>query len=138
MNLIFDKIFEYGYHDTDLTRIDNEGMFLKLFFENGLYTLDDKGTELSLTEPIMLCLKINSIYKNVDNIIEISINHKKDRYIEYEYFKKILKKDGCGITNLYFSDFNDTILIDGMLENKRIIITIEGVEEVLFSFIKQA
>ncbi|MDE5566240.1 MAG: hypothetical protein K2H02_05665 [Anaeroplasmataceae bacterium] len=135
MSLIFDKIFEFGYHDTELTFLDNEEMMLKLYFGNGLYNLDAQGVELDLSKPIILCLKINPKFKCVDNIIEIiDLSGKKDTYIEYKNFKKLLKKDSCPICNLYFSGFNETILIDCSLRTKRIQITIEGIEEVSFLY----
>ena len=135
MSLIFDKIFEYGYHDAELTFIDNEEMILKLYFETGLYNLDAQGVELELSKPIFLCLKINSKFKCIDNIIEIvDLSSKKNIYIEYKDFQRLLKKDCCPISNLYFSGFNETILIDCSLKSKRIQITIEGIEEVLFLY----
>ena len=40
MDSIFKQLFQYGYHDTEITSIDCEGLEVKLNFDKGIYLLD--------------------------------------------------------------------------------------------------
>ena len=50
MNQIMNKLYEYGLHDTAITRIKTETNKIVFFFANGIYKLNNLGKELFLTE----------------------------------------------------------------------------------------
>ena len=60
MNNIFEQLFQYGFHDTEIYSIDGEGLEIRLTFENGIYLLDENGKETILSKPMQVVLKINS------------------------------------------------------------------------------
>lgn len=136
MSILFDEIFRFGYHDTELSSIIIEGRTVMLFFKDGLYNLDSNGVELDKSKPITLNLEIGSVYGEIYLLVEaIDFSYKKDRYIEYNELRKLIQKKQFPIHNLYYSRFNNTILIEGSLPSGRVLITIQGCEKASFTFL---
>ena len=49
MDSIFKQLFQYGFHDTEISSIDCEGLEVKLNFDKGIYLLDENGKEIRHT-----------------------------------------------------------------------------------------
>lgn len=132
MDNIFEKLFQYGYHDTDIYEIYGENLSIKLKFNNGVYMLDDEGKETCLTKPIAINLKINSHYDSFKDALEIREYGKKIKYIDYDILNKYLLKERFGIWMLYYSKLGKCILIDGGIMSRQISLFIEGIEDIDF------
>ena len=56
MDSIFKQLFQYGFHDTEISSIDCEGLEVKLNFDKGIYLLDENGKETILSKPMQVIL----------------------------------------------------------------------------------
>lgn len=132
MNNIFEKLLQYGFHDTDITAIEIGTFEIRLEFKKGIYLLDESGRERNLSKPLQIILKINSTFIDTpQDVVEIREYVKKMKYLEYSTFVKYFEKDKFGILMLYYSNFNNSILIEGGICNKQIMFSIEDIEEVI-------
>lgn len=131
MNNIFKQLFQYGFHDTELSSIYGENLEISLIFDNGIYLLDESGKETVLTEPIKIVLTVNSYFDSFENAIEIREYGKKIKYLDYLMFKKHLLKERFGISMAYFSHWNNCIMFDGGISKKNIMLSIEGIDEIV-------
>lgn len=132
MNNIFEKLLQYGFHDTDITAIEIESFEIILEFKNGIYLLDENGRERNLSKPLKIIFKINSTFVNTPRaVFEIREYVKKLKYLDYSTFEKYFQKDKFGILMLYYSNFNNSILIEGGICNKQIMFSIEDIDEVI-------
>lgn len=131
MNNIFEQLFQYGFHDTEISSIDGDGLEVKLTFDNGIYLLDESGKETTLSKPMRVVLKINSSFDSFVEAFEIREYGRKIKYLDYSVFEKYLQKNAFGISMAYFSKFNNCILFDGGFYNKQIMLSIEGIDEIV-------
>ena len=131
MDSIFKQLFQYGFHDTEITSIDCEGLEVKLNFGKGIYLLDENGKETILSKPMQVILKISSYFDSFEESFEIKEYGKKVKYLEYITFKKHLQKESFGISMCYYSNFNSCILFDGGISKRNIMFSIEGVNEII-------
>ena len=131
MDSIFKQLFQYGFHDTEITSIDCEGLEVKLNFDKGIYLLDENGKETTLSKPMQVVLKINSYFDSFEESFEIKEYGKKVKYLEYLTLKKYLQKKSFGISMCYYSNFNSCILFDGGISKRNIMFSIEGVNEII-------
>ncbi|MBR5144314.1 MAG: hypothetical protein IKW53_04610 [Clostridia bacterium] len=131
MNDIFKQLFQYGFHDTELSSICGDDLKISLIFDKGIYLLDKTGKETILSEPIQIILKINSYFDSFEDVIEIREYGKKVKYLNYSTMKKYLLKDSFGISMAYFSNFNNCIMFDGGISKRNIMLSIEGIEEIV-------
>ena len=81
MDSIFKQLFQYGYHDTEITSIDCEGLEVKLNFDKGIYLLDENGNETILSKPMQVILKISSCFDSFEKSFEIKEYGKKIKYL---------------------------------------------------------
>ena len=77
MDSIFKQLLQYGFHDTEITSIDCEGLEVKLNFDNGIYLLDENGKETILSKPMQVILKISSYFDSFEESFENSPCHPK-------------------------------------------------------------
>lgn len=131
MNSIFKQLFQYGFHDTEISSIEGEGLEIKLNFDKGIYLLDENGKETVLSKPMQVVLKIDSYFDSFEEAFEIKEYGKKVKYIEYLTLNKYLQKESFGISMCYYSNFDSCILFDGGLLKKNIMLSIEGVKEII-------
>ena len=131
MDSIFKQLFQYGFHDTEITSIDCEGLEVKLNFDKGIYLLDENGKETFLSKPMQGILKISSYFDSFEESFEIKEYGKKVKYLEYITLKKHLQKESFGISMCYYSNFNSCILFDGGISKRNIMFSIEGVNEII-------
>lgn len=136
MNNIFEQLFQYGFHDTEIYSIDGEGLEIRLTFENGIYLLDENGKETILSKPMQVVLKINSCFDSFEEAFEIREYEKKVKYLDYLTLKKYLQKDTFGISMVYYSKFSNCILFDGGSCKKQIMFSIEGIDEIVIRELK--
>lgn len=132
MNNIFEKLLQYGFHDTYITAIEIGTFEIRLEFKERIYLLDESGRERNLSKPLQIILKINSTFIDTPkDVFEIREYVKNLKYLEYSIFEKYFEKDKFGILMLYYSNFNNSILIEGGICNKQIMFSIEDIEEVI-------
>ena len=123
MNNIFEKLLQYGFHDTYITAIEIGTFEIKLEFKEGIYLLDESGRERNLSKSLMIIKKINSSFVDTPkDVLEIREYVNKMKYLEYFKFEILM---------LYYSNFNNSILIEGGICNKQIMFSIEDIEEVI-------
>ena len=92
--------------------------------------LDENGKETILSKPMQVILKINSDFDSLDEVFEIKEFGKKFKYIDYMLLEKYLQKDTFGILMAYYSKFNSSILFEGGINNKKIIFSIDEIDEI--------
>lgn len=131
MKKIFEQLFQYGLQDTEISSIENEEFMIYLNFDKGIYNLDETGKEDTLTGPVKVCIKIESNFLDlVEDAFEIKEYSKKVKFIKYSLLKKYLNKGSFIILSVYYCNFNQSLLIDGILEHKKIIFSIEKIEKI--------
>lgn len=131
MDSIFKHLFQYGFHDTEISSIDGEGLEITLNFDKGIYLLDENGKETILSKPMQVIFKINSYFDSFEEAFEIKEYGKKVKYLEYLTLKKYLQKEVFGISMSYYSNFNNCVLFDGGISKRNIMFSIEGVNEII-------
>lgn len=92
MNNIFEQLFQYGFHDTEISSVEGEGLEIKLNFDNGIYLLDENGKETILSKPMQVIFRIDSYFDSFEDAFEIKEYGKKVKYLDYLTLKKIYKK----------------------------------------------
>lgn len=137
MNHIFENLFQYGFHDTEISSIDCEGLEIRLNFDKGIYLLDENGKETILSKPMQVILKIDSYFNSFEEAIEIKEYGKKVKYLDYPIFEKYLRKETFEICMAYYSKFNSCILFDGGFSKKNIMLMIECVKEIIIQELKR-
>ena len=80
-------------------------------------------------------IKIDNKYFKTIDVIEIREIFPKYRSLDFKTLKKYLKKDKLGINNVYYSNFNSTILIECGIGKKILLIFIEECFEINYNFI---
>lgn len=131
MDSIFKQLFKYGFHDTEISSIDGEGLEIKLCFDKGVYLLDRNGKETILSKPMQIVLKINSYFDSFEESFEIKEYGKKVKYLKYLTLKKYLQKEPFGISMCYYNDYNKCVLFDGGISDKNIMFSIEGINKII-------
>ena len=128
MNNLADKLFEFGFHDTEISDIDCIESSVYLTFHNGLYILDNTGKEIELSDSITMRIDIDKRYMfgSIYNLIEITEFNNQERDVDFLSFKKRMNDSSFEIRMAYYSRFNNTILFDGSIKNKHIMFTIEN------------
>lgn len=133
MNNIFEQLFQYGFHDTEISSIDYEDLQIKLNFDEGIYLLDEKGKETVLSKPMQVILKINFKFNSLEEVFEIKECGKRVKHIDYSLLEKYMQKEAFKIWMVYYSNFNKCILFDGGICKKQIMLSIEGIDEIVIN-----
>lgn len=137
MNNIFEQLFQYGFHDTEISSVEGEGLEIKLNFDNGIYLLDENGKETILSKPMQVIFRIDSYFDSFEDAFEIKEYGKKVKYLDYLTLKKNLQKEIFGISMSYYSNFNNCVLFDGGISKKNIMFSIEGINEIIIQELKK-
>ena len=132
MNKVFEELFKYGFHDTEITNVFIYKSKIEICFDKGLYLLDDSGKETILTEAMILILNINNSIENVENCFEIREYGSNTKYIDFVEFQKQLKNGPYFVSMNYYSEFNNSILFDGGFIGKQMFLSIEEIENIQF------
>ncbi len=136
MNNVFEPLFQYGFHDTEFSSIEIDGTEIKLYFNEGIYLLDETSNETQLSKSAIVVLKValQPFIEQVEKQIEVKTCDEKVEEVEYSQLKKDLKKQPFEVFSVYFSPFNNTVLITGSIGNKSVDLSIEGVQNIQVLF----
>lgn len=137
MNNVFEFLFQYGFHDTEFSSIEISETEIKLDFDNGVYLLDETGKETRLSKPAIIVVKValQPFIEQVEQQIEIRECNRKYKDIEYSKFKEYLQKEHFEVFMVYFSPFDNTVLVTGSIgQNRSIDLSIAGVKDIQVLF----
>lgn len=137
MNNVFEFLFQYGFHDTEFSSIEISGTEIKLDFDKGVYLLDETGNETQLSKPAIIVVKValQPFIEQVEQQIEIRECNRKYKDIEYSKFKEYLQKEHFEVFMVYFSPFDNTVLVTGSIgQNRSIDLSIAGVKDIQVLF----
>lgn len=137
MNNVFEFLFQYGFHDTEFSSIEISGTEIKLDFDKGVYLLDETGKETQLSKPAIIVVKValQPFIEQVEQQIEIRECNRKYKDIEYSKFKEYLQKEHFEVFMVYFSPFDNTVLVTGSIgQNRSIDLSIAGVKDIQVLF----
>ena len=134
MNNVCDNLFQYIYHETEISSIECEGFEIRLNFDKGIYRLDDKQRKTFLSNPMQMILTVDTYYSSNVEAFFIREYGKKTKFIEYLTLKKYLEKNVFQINLAYYSDFDNCILFEGGLSNSNnsMYLSISGVKQIVF------
>ena len=134
MSTLYDSIFKYGYHDSVLTSIKTENNTFCLFFEQGLYTYTSDGNEDDKTGPIKMFIEIdNELTGNIMDVVSVvKYNRRGRHFIDAEDFINNAKIKDLTIFDLYFSRFDNTIMIEAFWKDSDYLIRIEECKNVFY------
>ena len=137
MNNLSDKIFEFGFHDSEISAINCKDTSVYLHFNKGLYLLDSTGKETELSKPVVMKIDIDPryIYDSLEDFIEIKEFNNQEQYIDFLSFQKSISDLSFGIHMVYYSRFSNIILFDGGNRDKHIMFTVENCIDVVYQYI---
>lgn len=115
MNKVFDDLTQYGLHDTKIGRIIQEGNSIIFEFDNGVYGLSTFGKEMELTGKCRLKIAIDITANSaLENYVTIRRSFKKRiQELTTKKLTEFVDKYYFDVHNLYFSAFNNEVLIVG-------------------------
>ena len=135
MTELIDTLFSYGFHDTTLSSVKVSEHQVKLYFNKGLYSLDRKGREKELTKPITLVVNIDGNFTASESIEIQRYCHKTFRKGMKRLFIDEIKETelmNLGVNDIYYSRFNNTILIEAGRDYYQHYIAISNCAELKF------
>lgn len=115
MDGIFNKLNQYGLHDTRINNIMVEGENIILVFNEGVYRLSDSGRETDLTGARKLIITV-AVTKNADIEDYLTVNklfRKKREELSLKQLLKLVDEYSFDVFSMYFSAFNNEMLIVG-------------------------
>ena len=133
---ILDEMFKYGFHDTDIKNIFFFENHVDMYFENGLYLLDNKGNETVLTPGIIMRIYVDTKFCNLEENISITRIKPSYKNIKLKGFMKYLERDLVGVNNVFFSGFNNGVLFECGFKKEIFYLLIECCFNVEFIMIK--
>ena len=132
MNII-KNLFRYGFHDTTADFIRLRENQVEIFFSNGIYELDYSGREVKLTPKVEMQIKVDTRFCRLEDMIEVREIFPKYKKIRIHDIEKG-SKYRMDINNIYYSRFNNTILLDCTIGNSDILISIEECLDIYYAF----
>lgn len=126
---------EYGFHDTEINKIECMENIIALYFEKGICALDD-GKETLKTNKCVMKLVVNNTDGILQNVEIYVIRRKKIKEIDLNDLINMLRNDTFKINNLLMSNFNQTILICGFSDKYEIYVTISCIKECCIDVMK--
>ena len=99
--------------------------------------LDETGKETQLSKPAIIVVKValQPFIEQVEQQIEIRECNRKYKDIEYSKFKEYLQKEHFEVFMVYFSPFDNTVLVTGSIgQNRSIDLSIAGVKDIQVLF----
>lgn len=128
--------YQYGLHDTVISRIicTDDGIILE--FDDGVYLLDDIGRETVLSKKCYLKVLINDFDRqNLFQHITVNLIRKKRiKEIEYDKFEALLTKNAFSVYSDYYCPFDDSLLIKGNIDKYGIDFEVSEIAELSYSF----
>ena len=108
---------KYGFHDTEINKIEFMENSIVLYFVKGIYILDN-GKETLKTNQCVMKLGVNNSDEIFQNIEITAIRRKKIKEIDLNELINMVRSDVFNVNNLFMSNFNQTILITAYYFNK--------------------
>lgn len=130
-------IYRYGLHDCKLNNIMITDGVVFLVFNQGIYSLNNLGKEINLTNSCTMRIKFSDFAHHLDIVNQIDItriSNKKVFDTEFDDFANKVNKWGFTIEKSYYSYFCNTIMIKGYINRDRYEIEISSIDEILFMF----
>ena len=131
---MFEKILDYGLHDTLVHDIVMEESGVTLLFREGVYELSGEGKEIALTEPCKMRLTVEN-FDTTDLYAHCSFYQCcKNRYAEigFSEMKALLANDPFEIDLDYYSPFARAVLLRGHIGAYLIEVQITEVQTIAF------
>ena len=135
MNYFDEYLYKYGLHDCKLNKMEIKNGILHLYFDQGVYELDERGKEISLTGSCTVMIELSERFTELEakeRIEIVKISKRKKFEIDYEVFKKRVDRFGFDIIINYYSYFCNTIMMKGYMKSDEYEITIPMVKKVSF------
>lgn len=128
--------YQYGLHDTEISKVKVADFGIVLEFDSGVYLLDESGKETKLSKKCYLQLKINFFdrRKMYEHIFVKLIRKKKIEEIEYREFEAMLAKSSIDVYLDYYCPFADSLLIKGYMKQGEIEFVVTEIAELSFAF----
>ena len=135
MNKIYDALFKYGLHDTSISNLIIDNFSVSFQFNEGVYILDATNKETIKTDKIYLKIYVENFAE--ENIFQhLSCRFfKRGKILELgidEFINKIKPLHNF-IINVYYSEFNNELLIMGSLDGYDYEFIIENVERIEYN-----
>lgn len=112
--MIFDELYQYSLHDTDLTDFSFDTIENKfvLEFKNGIYNYshDPMQHEDNTTKKCKLYISVKKV-NNIKEILTITRYATKERNINIKALNNNIKKYGLEIDNWFLSKVNNSIML---------------------------
>lgn len=121
MDNVFEPLFRFGFHDVKLYGISDSMNTVTLHFNDGIYTLDASGNEIGLTNAAQVRIQIElppHVY-GVDQVFDIETYYHWSKIKDYFSLKNHIEKSPMEIFMVYFSPFDNTLLLRGTTERRR-------------------
>ena len=136
MNKVFDALMQYGLHDTKIGRITPEGNSIVFEFDNGVYSLSASGKEIALTGRCSLKITADiAATAELENYVNIRRSFKnRTKELKITELTGLVDKYGFNVDNLYFSVFNNEVLIVGGIGKYGIEICISDILQAEYIF----
>lgn len=127
---------KYALHDTQINKIVCNHQGVELYFENGVYLLDETGKETAPSAPCRLVITINAFdaTKIYEHIIVTQFRKSKVTEISFADFLKLLEKNTFDIDMDYYSYFGASILLKGYSGKYEIELAISEIEKAEYEF----
>ena len=132
--IVLDELFKYGYHDTYIDSISFLKKYIDIHFKNGIFNLDEVGRETTLTTNVKMRIYVDISLFSLNEVIEIREVYPKYQNISTKKVVSCLKKNDFSVENIYFSNFNNKILIECGCEDNVYLLSIEDCEKIEFIF----
>ena len=115
MNKVYEALTQYGLHDTKIDRIILDGNSIVFEFDNGVYSLSAFGKEMELTGKCRLKIAIDiAAIAELENYVNIRRSFRnRTKELKINELTGLVDKYGFNVDNLYFSAFNNEVLIVG-------------------------
>lgn len=139
MENVFEPLFQFGFHDVKLYGISDCENTLILHFNDGIYRLDVDGDETDLTNAAQVRIQIElpPHVNDVEQVVEIEPYYRRSKIKDYFSLKKHMEKSAMEVFMVYFSPFDNTLLLRGTIDKRRSIdISIECIKNITITEIK--
>ena len=127
---------QYGLHDTTINKIISNKTGIELYFESGVYLLDEQGRETELSDPCRMVISINRFDSTqmFEHITVTKIRKSKATEMNFSDFLKLVEKNVFEIDMDYYSFFGHSILLKGYCGQYGIELTITEIEKAEYRF----
>lgn len=115
MNKVYEALTQYGLHDTKIDRIILDGNSIIFEFNDGVYGLSASGKEIALTGKCSLKITADiAATPELENYVNVCRSLKnRTKELTITELTELVDKYGFNVDNLYFSAFNNEVLIVG-------------------------